>query len=97
MCFGCSKEPSHWDGSFEYSQHMFGWEIKKIIFQYAFFSGGLRIACIFQACAIIACTYCHDILPDFWVCRSIEWLSPVSLGIGSGFTVSIVTCNEICK
>ena len=23
MCFGCSKEPSHWDSSFEYSQHMF--------------------------------------------------------------------------
>ena len=22
MCFGCSKEPSHWDGSFEYPQHM---------------------------------------------------------------------------
>ena len=23
MCFGCSKEPSHWDGSFEYPQHIF--------------------------------------------------------------------------
>ena len=23
MCFGCSKEPSLWDGSFEYPQHMF--------------------------------------------------------------------------
>ena len=23
MCFWCSKEPSHWDGSFEYPQHMF--------------------------------------------------------------------------
>ena len=23
MCFGCSKEPSHWDGSFEYPQQMF--------------------------------------------------------------------------
>ena len=22
ICFGCSKEPSHWDGSFEYPQHM---------------------------------------------------------------------------
>ena len=22
MCFGCSKEPSHWDGSFEYPQQM---------------------------------------------------------------------------
>ena len=24
MCFGCSKELSHQDGSFEYPQHMFG-------------------------------------------------------------------------
>ena len=23
ICFGRSKEPSHWDGSFEYPQHMF--------------------------------------------------------------------------
>ena len=23
MCFGCLKEPSHRDGSFEYPQHMF--------------------------------------------------------------------------
>ena len=23
MCFVCSKEPSFWDGSFEYPQHMF--------------------------------------------------------------------------
>ena len=23
ICFGCSKELSHWDGSYEYSQHMF--------------------------------------------------------------------------
>ena len=22
ICFGCSKEPSHRDGSFEYPQHM---------------------------------------------------------------------------
>ena len=24
ICFGCSKEPSHSDGSFEYLQHIFG-------------------------------------------------------------------------
>ena len=30
MCFGFSKEPSHWDGSFEYPQHMF-WKINKKI------------------------------------------------------------------
>ena len=30
--FGCLKEPSHWDGSFEYPQHMFWFRNQKIIF-----------------------------------------------------------------
>ena len=30
MCFGFSKEPSHWDGSFELLQHMFWLRNKKI-------------------------------------------------------------------
>ena len=29
MCFGCSKEPSQWDSSFEYPQHMFWLRNKK--------------------------------------------------------------------
>ena len=33
MCFGCSKEPSNGDGSFEYPQHMFWLRNKKINFQ----------------------------------------------------------------
>ena len=33
MCFGCSKEPSHRDGSFEYPQHMFLLRNKKNNFQ----------------------------------------------------------------
>ena len=32
MCFGCSQEPSHGDGSFEYPQHMFWFRNKKINF-----------------------------------------------------------------
>ena len=32
ICFGCSKEPSDWDGSFEYPQHMFWLRNKKINF-----------------------------------------------------------------
>ena len=32
ICFGCSKEPSHLDGSFEYPQHMFWLRNKKITF-----------------------------------------------------------------
>ena len=42
MCFGCSKEPSHGDGSFEYPQHMFWLRNKKIkflrLFAYAYHS-----------------------------------------------------------
>ena len=41
MCFGCSKEPSHWDGSFEYPQHMFWMSNKENNFQYTLLSGGL--------------------------------------------------------
>ena len=29
ICFGYSKEPSHWDGSFEYPQHKFWSRNKK--------------------------------------------------------------------
>ena len=33
MCFGCSKKPSHRDGSFEYPQHTFWMRNKKNNFQ----------------------------------------------------------------
>ena len=33
MCFGCSKEPSHQDGSFEYPQRMFWLRNEKKYFQ----------------------------------------------------------------
>ena len=33
MCLGCSKKPSHRDGSFEYPQHIFWLRNKKNIFQ----------------------------------------------------------------
>ena len=33
MCFGCSKEASHLDGSFEYPQYMFWLRNKKNNFQ----------------------------------------------------------------
>ena len=41
MCFGCSKVPSHGDGSFEYTQHMFWLRNKKINFQLCAVIGGL--------------------------------------------------------
>ena len=31
ICFGCSKEPFHRDGSFDYPQHMFLMRNKKVI------------------------------------------------------------------
>ena len=43
MCFVCSKEPSHWDGSFEYPEPMFWLRNKEIIFSYAVLSGGLYV------------------------------------------------------
>ena len=49
MCFGCSKEPSLRDGSFEYPQHMIWLRNKKIIFSYALLSGGLLIRSILDA------------------------------------------------
>ena len=35
MCYGCSKEPSHSDSSFEYPQHMLWMKKKKIIFLFS--------------------------------------------------------------
>ena len=43
MCFGYSKEPSHRDGSLEYSHHMFWMRNKKNNFSYAPLSGGLKL------------------------------------------------------
>ena len=34
ICFGCSKEPSHWDDSFQYPQHMSWLRNKKIKFSF---------------------------------------------------------------
>ena len=33
ICYGCSKEPSHGGGSFEYPQHMLRLRSQKIYFQ----------------------------------------------------------------
>ena len=42
MCLVCSKEQSHRDGCFEYTQHMIWLRNKKTI-SYAFLSGGLLV------------------------------------------------------
>ena len=43
MCFRCSKEPSHQEGSFEYPQHMFWLRNKKNNFQLRTFIWGPKL------------------------------------------------------
>ena len=50
LSLGCSKELSHWDGSFEYPQHTFWLSIKKINFQ----SRGLDLPTSAVCCYIFA-------------------------------------------
>ena len=38
-CFGCSKEPSHRDSSFEYQQRIIRCRISKLIFNYSLLPG----------------------------------------------------------
>ena len=47
MFFGCSKEPSHWDCSFEIPQHMFWLRNKKINFQLRTLIWGHAAALVF--------------------------------------------------
>ena len=32
ICFECSKEPSHWDGSFKYPQQCLDWARPKLLY-----------------------------------------------------------------
>ena len=62
MCCGCSKEPSHRDGSFEYTQHMFWLRNKKNNFQLRTLTWGLEMVLI---------TYvgkCEFLFVCFFVC-----------------------------
>ena len=43
MCFGCSKEPSYGDGSFEYPQHMYWLRNKKNNFPLHSYLGACRL------------------------------------------------------
>ena len=53
MCFGCSKEPSHQDGSFEFFQHMFWLRNKKNNFQLHTLKGGLDIIKCMSHCGVV--------------------------------------------
>ena len=54
VCFGCSKEPSQWDGSFEYPQHKF-WlrNIMIINFNCPQLPVVLSILCLDRICSIV--------------------------------------------
>ena len=52
MCFGCSKELSQWDGSFEYPQHMF-WLRNKVSVTHSYLLIKL-LMCIFASHPIIS-------------------------------------------
>ena len=48
LCFGCSKEPSHREGSFEYPQHMFWFRNKKIFSVTHSYLGPVRVLNLLQ-------------------------------------------------
>ena len=56
MCFGCSKDLSHGDGSFEYPQHMFWFRNKKNNFQLAHLSGRLGSSVLVSEKRSMPCT-----------------------------------------
>ena len=53
MCYGCSKEPSHQDSSFEYPQHMFWLRNKKNNFQLHILIWGPETVLTVQRCPIL--------------------------------------------
>ena len=55
MCFGCLKEPSHRDGSFEYPQHMFWLRNKKNNFQVRTFIWRSGFVFVFSLLCVIWC------------------------------------------
>ena len=71
--FGCSKEPSHRDGSFEYPQHMFWLRNKKKHFSLTYFiTKGLAIVANFglpiYSLHFFSCYYCHRLIYWLFVC-----------------------------
>ena len=70
MCFGCSKEPSHGDGSFEYPQHMIWLRNKKNNFQlYTLIWGPVSSVLIYMMY-----DNCSEILNTFTFCSQIKFL-----------------------
>ena len=87
MCFGCSKEPSHQDGSFEYPQHMFRLRNKKNNFQYHTLG-----ACIHYLIILCPCPPCciREIIDvTFWIYTF--WFESLYF---KSFNIRDTPCNE---
>ena len=75
ICFGCLKEPLHWDRSFEFPQHMYWLRNKKIIFWYTLLTKSLIYTNLFLKRVILwklrssqkwKCTWLQQIRPHQW-------------------------------
>ena len=67
MCFGCSKEPSQWDGSLEYPQHMFCLRNKKISLYKVCLSCCLKMHS-FNITRFLFCMHCRYICLTCMLC-----------------------------
>ena len=78
MCFGCSKEPSHYDGSFEHPQHIFWMRNKKIFFNYALLAGGVSLIREYYN-EVYLYNFCFACEPEMQTCLSITLFSVLLL------------------
>ena len=63
MCFGCSKEPSHRDGSFEYPQHMFWLRNKKKSVTHFFLKAGQsEVQCFIGVVNAVFVVFLHQLV-----------------------------------
>ena len=69
MCFVCSKEPSHQDGSFEYPQHMFWLRNNKNNFQLHTLIWGTGMQCNFACFFVGSKHFLTLILPLLFIPR----------------------------
>ena len=75
MCFGCSKQPSQLDGSFEYPQHIFWLRNKKNNFQLHTYLGaciwetdrGIHDHCVIYKCQTIRVCDCYLSIKVYYI------------------------------
>ena len=82
-CFGCSKEPYHWDGSFEYPQHMFRLRNKTNNLSLRTWHKNQNWATTrdFQQCGILTSVDSDEPVQPSFKLRNSKWCSVSSLTI----------------